>query len=111
MKAIIYCDPESPIGRASVQTLEIIVPKEYAMITTSVPRRELHSGEYGMIVDTTTIGKKPGETGTVDSFLRTMTLDPQPEVVRVYNPTTCVLDILKVVSQYANKNNTSQGGE
>lgn len=104
-KFFIFCNRSTLIGSATYKMLE--VAQEILGITTDDIveetidlRRRLASGEYGLVIDTTTLGKPETERGAVDVYLNQMILDQIPEVIQIRNPLTAFADTKKSIENY-----------
>ena len=95
---------ESSVYRAMKQVVESFYDSDQVVIGSNL-KEELQSGEYGLVIDTTTmplrIGEKHRINGSVAHNLKYFQLKEVPKVACIHNITTAVSDIcLKVADFY-----------
>jgi len=98
MRTLVYCALEGPVGRAIKQVLDNTQNAERIEIVTSDIRDRLRRGDYSpTIIDTSTVGKRPTERGTVQTWVNSVYLDNPPKVVCIYSSSATLTEIVKAI--------------
>jgi uncharacterized linocin/CFP29 family protein len=95
--------PEA-VYKSLEKVMENLIPD---VVVSSDLKRELQTGKYGLVIDTTTMmsfleDKKSRINGAVAHDIKYLQLNEVPRVVCVSNATTIVADIVRIVSDYKN---------
>jgi hypothetical protein len=89
----------SPVGRSLKQVVEAVFNPEIVRISDQL-KPELLSGKYGLVIDTSTLGKKTGSSGVVAHDLKYLQLSEVPRVTCAYEAGTVIGDIRRLVLNY-----------
>lgn len=99
-KVLVYV-LEGMVGKALKQTVELFFrPGEDRVVFSSDLRRELETGQYGLVIDTSTAQGDKRAHGRVAHDMKYMKLAEVPRVVPVHDVTRIVCDIARIAGSY-----------
>ncbi|MBW3001850.1 hypothetical protein KY338_01660 [Candidatus Woesearchaeota archaeon] len=97
-KVLVYVAEEQLVG-AIRQTVCALLGNENVTVSSKL-RKELETGEYGLVIDTSTMQGDRRAHGTVAHDLKYVRLTEVPRVETVHNITTVVRDIIMKAEYY-----------
>lgn len=99
-KVLVYV-PEGMVGKVLKQIVEIFFkPGEDRVVFSSDLRIELETGQYGLVIDTSTAQGDKRAHGRVAHDMKYMKLAEVPRVVPVHDLTRVVCDIARIAGGY-----------
>jgi len=99
-KVLVYL-PEGQVEKILKQTVEMFFkPDEDRIVFSSDLRRELETGQYGLVIDTSTAYGDKRAHGRVAHDMKYMKLAAVPRVVTVQDVNSVVCDIARIASSY-----------
>lgn len=99
-KVLVYV-PEGEYGKTLKQTVEMFFRSdEDRVVFSSDLRRELETGQYGLVIDTSTTQGDKRAHGRVAHDMKYKKLDAVPRVVALHDANRVVCDIARIASGY-----------
>ena len=104
-KVLVYmpAGENSSIYRAMKQVIEVFCDPDKVVLGSNL-KEELRSGEYGLVIDTTTmptsIDERSRTNGSVAHDMKYLKLDEVPKVACVHDVTRVVADIAQLVTDF-----------
>ena len=92
-------DSKSPTTLALMQVVDTMFDNSKICVSGEL-EEELRTGKYGLVIDTTTLGRQDPTKGSVAHDMKYFELEEIPKVVCVYKLGSIVSDIGRIASEY-----------